>query len=158
MCYPFFCCSRPWIVTRWLSDFGQKKSARPATAFHSHKLTLHSPLFFCKRNGLGGWGSVFVFPYRFVHCKYNTVILRKKPYNLPSFSRFRTNFSRKIPEGENSSSANIKVNNKYKKVILPKEAVLMLAFLFNSFFHPYKYICNFNNGSIIKNRSVKLLL
>ncbi|SCY17212.1 hypothetical protein [Butyrivibrio sp. INlla14] len=26
------------------------------------------------------------------------------------------------------------INNKYKKVILPKEAVLMLAFLFNSFF------------------------
>jgi hypothetical protein len=51
----------PWIVIRWLSDFGQKKSARPATVFHSHKLTLHLPLFFCKRNGLGGLGSVFVF-------------------------------------------------------------------------------------------------
>ena len=37
---------------------------------------------FAKENGLGGSG-VFCFPVRFVHCKYNTPIL-KKEYSKPT--------------------------------------------------------------------------
>lgn len=55
----------------------------------------------CKENGLGGSG-VFCFPVRFVHCKYNTPILKKeyskpttflpKTYRKPAFLNFVFNF------------------------------------------------------------------
>lgn len=61
----------------------------------------HCRYSFAKENGLGGSG-VFCFPVRFVHCKYNTPILKKeyskpttflpKTYRKPAFLNFVFNF------------------------------------------------------------------
>ncbi len=59
--------------------FGHKKSARPMTVIRSRADAQICPRYsFAKENGLRFGKFVFVFPVRFVHCKYNTLFFKRK--------------------------------------------------------------------------------